>query len=553
MKRLVGAVVLLLMLSGCASLPVTGPVRIGPDLASGNSIDSFYYSPSPPVKGASAQDILNGFLAAGTGPQNDYAIAREFLSESIRSTWNPSQEVLIQRISPQITFADEDEASIEIELAARIDADGRYEAMPSGTTKMLTFGFVKENGEWRLSSVPDATVIIRPVFEVIFRSYSVYFLDRQQRFLVPDLRWFPTTPATSTRIVNALLRGPSLWLKPSVTSAIPSGTRLSIDAVTVEGGTALVDLTARALVATRADRSLMKAQLNATLTQLPNVQQVAISIERSRQEIPDSLADLLVEPTAPLVAIDSEGLSVAAGNDIEFRNLPKTLLKEFPTKAFDVSRSANVLAGLTSQGIYRIRFDQIASPAEFVDRRADLIAPVIDRQQFTWSVTRALGSNLLATSAAGDQFEVVAPWLAQESVLSLDISAEGTRAVLLVAGAERNRVLLSSVIRDKRGVPIGLADPIELGADLIAPISANWAGDLSVAVVNASGELRSVNIFTVGGLARTISAPPNALTVLAAGGNQALYALGADGELYNFRSLSWQLISTQVQAIALAH
>jgi Holliday junction DNA helicase RuvB len=34
----------------------------------------------------------------------------------------------------------------------------------------------------------------------------VFFVDRQKRFLVPELRWFPTTAATGPRIANALLR-----------------------------------------------------------------------------------------------------------------------------------------------------------------------------------------------------------------------------------------------------------------------------------------------------------------------------------------------------------
>jgi hypothetical protein len=67
LKRLI-ALAVVLTLTGCASLPIAGPVRIGPDLVPTTDGDSFYYSPSSPFDGASQTEILNGFIAAGTGP-----------------------------------------------------------------------------------------------------------------------------------------------------------------------------------------------------------------------------------------------------------------------------------------------------------------------------------------------------------------------------------------------------------------------------------------------------------------------------------------------------
>ena len=204
MRRL-AAFSLILALTGCASLPTAGPVRIGPDLVPAAESDTFYYSPSSPVDGASQEEIISGFLAAGTGPQNDYAVAREFLSESIRSIWNPNQEVLIQRSSPQISISSVSTASVAIDVLARVDADGKYEAVDSGTPRVLEFELVQENSQWRLSVVPDATVLIRPVFDVVFSGYALYFVDREKRYLVPELRWFPTTVATGTRLALSLI------------------------------------------------------------------------------------------------------------------------------------------------------------------------------------------------------------------------------------------------------------------------------------------------------------------------------------------------------------
>ena len=175
MKRLL-ALALAMTLTGCASLPVAGPVRIGPDLVPVTDGDSFYYSPSSPSDGASQTEILNGFIAAGTGPQNDYAVAREYLSESIRSSWNPNEEVLIQRSSPQVVISDQDTAELVVDVAATVDADGKYQVAPLGLGRVLEFSFVQENSQWRLSAVPDATVLIRPVFDVVFSGFSIFKL-----------------------------------------------------------------------------------------------------------------------------------------------------------------------------------------------------------------------------------------------------------------------------------------------------------------------------------------------------------------------------------------
>jgi hypothetical protein len=343
MRALV-AIVLVAAMSGCATLPVSGPVRIGPDLAQPSDDTSFYYSPSSPVDGATPTDILSGFLSAGTAPQNDYSIAREFLGESIRATWNPNQELLIQRATPRITVSDNGTAIVEIEVSARIDANGRYETLPAGSRRVLEYEFAEEAGQVRLTSAPDVTMVIRPVFEVVFKSYSVYFLDNSKKTLVPELRWFPSNPATGTKLVNALLAGPSDWLAESVVSAIPSGTVLSLDAVTVQREVALVDLSARALVAGLSDRSLIKAQLVATLSQLPTITQVSVSIERSAQDIPDSQMAVAGSQVATLLAVGEEGLQALSGSNQDATNAGVSFFGNKTVSNIAVSKSADELA-----------------------------------------------------------------------------------------------------------------------------------------------------------------------------------------------------------------
>ena len=552
MKRLL-ALALVMALTGCASLPIAGPVRIGPDLVPTTDGDSFYYSPSSPFDGASQTEILNGFIAAGTGPQNDYAVAREYLSESIRSSWNPNQEVLIQRSSPQVVISDQDTAELVVDVAATVDADGKYQVTPLGTGRVLEFSFVLENAEWRLSAVPDATVLIRPVFDVVFSGYSVFFLDRQKRFLVPELRWFPTTPATGTRLANALLGGPSSWLKPAVVSAIPTGTRLSIDAVTVENGVALVDLTARALVASRADRSLMKSQLEATLSQLTNVSQVAISIERAMQEIVDSDNETGELGVRSLAVVGEEGLELLASSQESIFEAGKNFFEQSELSEIALSGQSGWIAILTDSGVLRTKGDRPGADVEQIDTRAAIAGIEFDSQEYLWSISRATNSEIIATAPSLEQSIVSATWLNGQSVRAFAIAPGGSKIAMLVQGPSRTRVLVSAVVRNLTGTPIELAEPIEVAAELADPSSISWIDQITVATVNTASGSTSALLSTIGGTSRQIPALPGTRKIVAAGTSSQLYLLTETGEFFSYRGSAWTPLRQSVRALALVN
>jgi len=542
MRALV-AIVLVAAMSGCASLPVSGPVRIGPDLAQPSDDTSFYYSPSSPVDGATPTDILSGFLSAGTAPQNDYSIAREFLGESIRATWNPNQELLIQRATPRITVSDNGTAIVEIEVSARIDANGRYETLPAGTTRVLEYEFAEEAGQVRLTSAPDVTMVIRPVFEVVFKSYSVYFLDNSKKTLVPELRWFPSNPATGTKLVNALLAGPSDWLAESVVSAIPSGTVLSLDAVTVQREVALVDLSARALVAGLSDRSLIKAQLVATLSQLPTITQVSVSIERSAQDIPDSQMAVAGSQVATLLAVGEEGLQALSGSNQDATNAGVSFFGNKTVSNIAVSKSADELAAETLTGVSVTGLSKPGLAVDLVDSRTDLVAMDYDPFENLWLV-----SNSQITVNA---LPVQASWLAGEQILDFSLSPEGSR-VAVVVGNDSKQVLIAGVVRNESGTPIRLSSPISIGADAENPTKLSWFDSVTVAVLNTEPDIVNISLISIGGTTRVIQGVNSVRSLAALGDSSSLYALKDSGELVVFRGSFWSSIASGISAIAIS-
>jgi len=530
MKRKFLAVLLLASLTGCATLPVSGPVRIGPDLAPPSDSTSFYYSPSTPVDGASETEILAGFLAAGTAPQNDYAIAREYLSESIRATWNPNQELLIQKTTPQVTLTDSGIAFVEVEVTARVDSNGRYETLPAGSTRTLEYTFSEQAGQIRLSGAPDVTIVIRPVFDVVFRSYSVYFLDHAKSALVPELRWFPANPATGTKLVNALLAGPSEWLKPAVVSAIPTGTVLSLDAVTVQDEVALVDLSARALVASLSDRSLMKAQLVATLSQLPTITQVSITIERSAQDIPDSELDLSSGPSGTMVALGEDGLRAVSGAAADEIPAGLSFFGSRDVTNLALSTSASKIAAATSAGVFETALDNPGAAVKLLDARTNLSAVHYDRLGKLWLVS---GSQISVDSKT-----VVASWLSGQIITAFALSPEG-------------QVLLASVIRNQSGTPIELALPIALATELSNPTLVSWFDQVTLSILTSQPDSSNVALVEIGGGTRLVQGLVDTKSLVALGDGSALYLLKDSGELFTFRGSFWASIASSVSAIAL--
>jgi len=535
------AVFLVATLTGCAALPTSGPVRIGPDLAPPSDANSFYYSPASPMDGATETEILSGFLSAGTAPQNDYLIAREYLADSIRATWNPNNELLIQKATPKITLTDNGSAFVEVEISARIDANGRYQALPPGSTRVLEYGFTEQSGQIRLSSAPDVTIVIRPVFDVVFRSYSIFFLDKSKQHLVPEIRWFPANPATGTKLVNALLAGPSDWLEPAVVSAIPSGTVLSIDAVTVQQEVALVDLSARALVADSLDRSLMQAQLVATLSQLPTITTVTISIERSVQNIPESPINLRSPSSGVLLAVGASGLEARSGPSPESVADGLDFFSSRDISLFAASKTANKLAAATSSGVTVTSFDNPGSPLELVDRRSSVIALDYDSLQQLWIVSSSL--------VTVDSQPVRASWLAGQSIIDFSLSPEGSRVAVIVEAGDTNQVLLSSVVRSESGFPIELARPITLASEIASPELLSWFDNVTVSISNRETDLSNISLVTIGGFTKIIQGVADAESLVSLGDGSNIYALKQSGELMTYSGTIWSSAGFSYSAI----
>lgn len=543
--RLASVTAALLLLTGCATIPQSGKIGYGPDLASGLNNDEVYYSQTGPYEGATQEAVLYGFLNSGNGPQNDYAVAREYLSSTLSAKWQPNQEVLIQEGTPELFKLNEQEYRVTVGVSAQVDEDGLYTSLPAGTKRSSIIHFVNEAGQWRIDSAPNQTILIRPNFKVIFKPYSLYFFDPSLSYLVPDVRWFPSRASTGTRLMNALLKGPTDWLKPAVVNVIPRGTKLNINAVTVENGIAQVDLSSQALRVPESQRSNLKAQLSATLKQLPDVANVEILIQRTPQNIaqyddglPPRIGSLPVALTSKgLVRLKSGGNQLIAGTTAQISALKPT--------DFAYSKNANRLALVTASGVRVLELGSFAE-STVVDARVNPLAPSFDPQGGLWTLNAADGAQFIVS---GQSRTLLAnPWVGGVPQ-SFAVSPEGSRVAVVFQINKTKVTYVFPIERSKLGRPVYLGKPIQIKDVPTNADKVTWADSVTLALLAPNKTAGFVPcLVTVGGQLSASTAVETA-TALTVNGLGQLFVLQPNGNVIESRGSSWVTISQNILAV----
>ena len=545
MRRFI-ALLATLVLAGCATLPTEIDVQQGPELIPVEQQEFSYYSPASPEEGASPQEIVSGFLAAGTGPQNDYAVAREYLSESFATRWKPDTQTLIRVGVPIYQSAGETLQVVDITLGARVDENGIYEDLEPDQLS-LRFQLAQEDGEWRITSAPNLTVVTLPVFSVVFSALPIYFLDTNSTQLVPDLRWFPSRASTATRLVNAVLAGPAEWLRESVVSAIPTGTALTVNAVRILDGVARVDFDANALEANARQRGLMLAQLRSTLLQLPGVLDVDLSVNNSTQEIaaaaiPSSLGSTTTFALSAeeVLRLSGSEAGVVAGTDDSITDIA-------PLRFASVGDGSRI-ALVSETGLYRLSrqglgyTQQQLSDAAYVDVE-------FDREGNLWAYSANAGSVTIYDDSDAPRF--LDNGLEGELVAAA-VSPEGARLALTVLEGDETQIYVLGVLRDSSGKPFRLQVGLQLNPVLGEAISVAWQGLSSLRVLEktASG-LTALSEYPLTGPREQLNMPPAIGQKLESGSTLITsYLLTETGEVWAFSSNAWRRVSAQVLDIS---
>jgi len=525
-------------ISACAGIPRDGVVHAGNDIAPDDN-PAPVFLPALPQKDASTESILRGFIDASSSPENNYDIARQFLSPAFRTDWDPTVGVTVDNGSGRtLTVIDDGTTLVNLTPIAEVDETGQYREVDA-TPVPLRYEFRQIGGQWRISAAPNGTVIDENTFNDVFSAQPVYFYDPGFRFLVPDLRWFPRGASAPTKLVNAVLRGPSAWLVGAVATAFPEGSKLTADAVQVVGRRAMVDLNSEALNADRQTLQRMKAQLSASLS---TGLAVKITIDQNSQDIDD------LGPQGPVLSprVDARPL-VLRGNEFGFLagtgqgltpldGLSDTIVQMEPT-AVTLASGQGRAAVLARNGVYVVR---AGDNPELLDSRAGLLPPSIDNERFVWSVPANDPSGLVVYSPAGDATLLPTPWPEATSITALKVSRDGARLIALLGTGSGTRFVVAGIERTG-AVPTSLGAPVLLASGGGVGLDATWIDELTVASLSSlpNGEMRIVTQ-QIGGVSSVLESPVGGRQIVGSNSVRDLGVLTDSGSLEVQRGAGWQ-------------
>ncbi|GAA2004219.1 LpqB family beta-propeller domain-containing protein [Microbacterium ulmi] len=542
------AVVAVVALAGCAGLDTSGPVNMGhADDGQNAQLPDIAFRPDSPQTGATPDQIVAGFLRAGSGPSGGWSVAQEFLAPEFRTTWKPQAGVTIDIAGDRLPVVHEDgSVTVTLTPVATVDATGAYEPSELGSTE-IAFALEQIDGEWRITQAPDGLVLDRDQFTNVFRRYSLMYFDPSWQFLVPDVRWFTST-GVAKQIVDALLDGrPSPWLADSVVTAFPEGTTLAGRSVPAPDGVAQVDLTAEALTAegdafdrmqTQLVESLRGAGVSAVQMYVGAAQLDATPIETRSTRV----------GTLPLVRTEG-GFGFLAGDELSpIPGLSKAI-EELPVAAVQVSRDQDFAGVRLADGtVVRVEADGSSLP---LDARAGLVDPTVDPQGFVWTVPRGAPGGVAAYARDGVRIAVADAWPGASQIAGIAVSRDGTRIAAVVTTGGRTAVWISGIVRDADGVPQRLAgDSLTLSFAPGVGAGIAWIDDVSLGILSRDGDSSVVVEQAVGGQAVETAAPASAASIAGGTASSPARLRTADGALLIQRGTNWQQTASGIALLA---
>ena len=210
-----------LVASGCTTLPrSTTPQAIRTFEAPAQELD--IPEPRPDV----APDlVLRDFYTASAHPTDNYAAAREFLTDDAAATWNPAESTLIVDGINVIADGPVSQGGQTFgtrgAIVGQLGPNGAYETYTTAyedTVRMVR----GTDGQWRIAELPDGVVLERQNFLDNNSPRNIYFLDPTGNHLVPDRRWIYRGVAdASIELLGKMQDGPRQRLAAGVSTALP--------------------------------------------------------------------------------------------------------------------------------------------------------------------------------------------------------------------------------------------------------------------------------------------------------------------------------------------
>lgn len=535
MFRRILVVTFSLLLSGCSGIPTSSEVKYGDDLTTDSSAQFVRVIARPPTVGMNPEELIQGFLDASADPSDDFAIARKYLSAEMATSWEPDSGIEIYDGSELKLSVVGDRVNGAGSKVGEVTVAGRFELAPTVTNINASFSVAKAvDGEWRISDLKDGLYLSSGDVERSYRSFPVYFFNQELTELVTDSVLVQVGSAgAATTLVRALLNGPSSYLLLSTKNAFPTGTRLTYGSVPISNGQAQVDLSNEVLTSDELTRRALSAQLVWTLSSLPNVSSVKITVSGQPLTLTDIGNVQTLDDWSELTPSENPGanvLNVIRGNQIvrlsESGSEIQVAGGTDPLSSASLNKSADRIAAVTTDGTAIVATNSSNGTFETVALGSQISRP-------SWDPANNLmfadfGKGVLELGSDGT-LRTVATELTSlgtaNQIKQVSLARDGVRAAVVFTSGLTDVLAVGSVVRNETGVRIVGLHRVERNITLIRDLA--WKSPTSLMVLggNPSASDRLFTISLMDGKVIDLSAPVAAQSLIVDGRGQAALSL----------------------------
>ena len=451
------------VVTGCAGMPTGGGVHLGRALPAPGGLSDPDVRVLPPSwhTGLDPVSVVTGYLHAMVNDDDDYAIARSYLTAAGSARWHSSTGVTTyDSVSLRRSGGTSSSPATVVLRTARIghiDRRGDYEPDPG--TLVAGFSVTRGRDGWRIDRPPDGVLLRASDMQRSFTPVDVYYLNRPGSTLVPEQIFLPNSQrGVATALVAALFNGPGSWLAPAVRSIAPARVNIVGNVPVDASGVADINLSSSIRQASESELASLSAQLVWTLRQVPEVAWVRLLADGAPLSVPGVPARQPItswsrfDPSAP--PSSSAVLYVRAGHLAATGGDAGALARSDPGRAVSVARSRD---GATIAVVQQVGAGVQLLTGGLGHRltarlsAATMTPPTFDADGDVITVTSGrAGRRVMAVTPSGAVRRlVVDATLPAGQVSALRISRDGARVAALVGSG----TLVVGRVGEGQGVP----------------------------------------------------------------------------------------------------
>jgi hypothetical protein len=245
-RAAVGAGLVAALAGGCAGIPSAGTAQstpAPPALAGEAPAPGSVPILNPPNASMDPATVVEAFLTASAYFENDYALARRYLTASASRSWRPGSAVTILETYPNVTsgrlgVTGQGGAVTDVvtgQKIASLKATGRYVPAAQGEPAKEDFTLQLVHGRYLIAGLPSGDpqhpshelVLTSYLFDHVYTPRDLYYYSGRDGTLVPEPVFLLSQSAgQGMKLISDLRRPPTGMLAQAARTAFPAGTRL---------------------------------------------------------------------------------------------------------------------------------------------------------------------------------------------------------------------------------------------------------------------------------------------------------------------------------------